>query len=51
MWLAWINDAKKKADTEEGDKKLRELYDEAIRDYFCKPLAGIVDLFIQYFFL
>ncbi|KAF7732093.1 Splicing factor [Apophysomyces ossiformis] len=33
MWIAWINDALKEADTEEGEQKLRLLYDKADSDY------------------
>ncbi|KAI7871253.1 hypothetical protein BDF14DRAFT_1764920 [Spinellus fusiger] len=33
MWLAWINDAKKQADTEQGEAYLLSLYDEAEKDY------------------
>ncbi|KAL0091126.1 hypothetical protein F4703DRAFT_1403841 [Phycomyces blakesleeanus] len=33
MWLDWINDAKKNLDTEDGEAKLRLLYNEAEKDY------------------
>jgi hypothetical protein len=35
LWLDWINDAKKEADTTEGELKLRKLYKEAENDYLC----------------
>ncbi|KAI9024464.1 hypothetical protein CLU79DRAFT_108127 [Phycomyces nitens] len=38
MWLDWINDAKKELDTEEGEAKLRHLYDEAEKDYLSIPI-------------
>ncbi|RCH97173.1 Squamous cell carcinoma antigen recognized by T-cells 3 [Rhizopus stolonifer] len=33
LWLDWINDAKEEAFTEEGEAKLRSLYDKAEKDY------------------
>ncbi|KAG0763735.1 hypothetical protein G6F57_006162 [Rhizopus arrhizus] len=34
LWLDWINDAKKEATSEEGERRLLHLYDEAEKDYF-----------------
>lgn len=36
LWLDWIHDAKKEANTEQGRQKLMELYDLAQDDYLCK---------------
>ncbi|KAG2237017.1 hypothetical protein INT48_001784 [Thamnidium elegans] len=33
LWLEWINDTKKEADTEEGREKLMALYNQAQEDY------------------
>ncbi|KAI8342565.1 hypothetical protein BC941DRAFT_389575 [Chlamydoabsidia padenii] len=33
IWLDWIEDAKNEASTEEGELKLRRLYEEADKDY------------------
>lgn len=36
LWLDWIQDAKKQADTVNGQIKLLQLYDQAEQDYLCK---------------
>ncbi|CAO3625441.1 unnamed protein product [Cunninghamella echinulata] len=46
MWLDWINDTKKEADTEEGESKLRNLYEEAEKDYLSIPIWESYEDFI-----
>ncbi|KAI9266585.1 hypothetical protein BDA99DRAFT_506099 [Phascolomyces articulosus] len=45
MWLAWLEDAKKKADTENGDDYVRGLFEDAFGDYFS---IAIWESFVDY---
>ncbi|KAI9493907.1 hypothetical protein BDB00DRAFT_821201 [Zychaea mexicana] len=50
MWLDWINDLKKKENTEEKQERLRWLYVEATRDYFSIPIwESFVDYTLEQF--
>ncbi|KAG0166044.1 Splicing factor [Apophysomyces sp. BC1034] len=50
MWIDWINDTLKEADTEEGEQKLRQLYDKADNDYLSIDIwKSYVDFILKKF--
>ncbi|KAI8391333.1 uncharacterized protein BYT42DRAFT_190520 [Radiomyces spectabilis] len=50
MWLDWINDARKEAQTEQGEERLRQIYGEAEKDYFSIAIwKSYIDFILEKF--
>lgn len=41
LWLSWLRDEIKIANTNDEQKKIFELFDKAVEDYLCKLLLNV----------